>query len=89
MATTATPAAGTATVGASESPKAQFLRAFEMEHATTMKLLRAYPQDKLDLTPHPKCKSARELAWMFALESGLAERALKNELKFPPDGPMP
>lgn len=53
------------------SPKQQFLDTFEREHQTTMNVLRAYPPDQLDLRPHPRAKNARELAWLFALESGL------------------
>jgi len=49
----------------------RFLDTYEREHAVTMRVLRAYPVDKLDLRPHPKCKTARELAWMFVLERGL------------------
>jgi uncharacterized damage-inducible protein DinB len=58
------------------TPKQQFLGTHDQEHATTMKVLRAYPKDKLDLRPAPKSKNARELAWMFALEQGLLEKAL-------------
>lgn len=58
---------------ATPSPKQQFLDAYEREHATTMRVLRAYPPDRLDLCPHEKCKSARELAWVFVLERGLGE----------------
>lgn len=54
-----------------KTPKQQFLDAYEREHATTMKVLRAYPEDKLDLQPHPKCKTARDLAWIFVLERRL------------------
>jgi uncharacterized damage-inducible protein DinB len=50
------------------SPKQQFLDAYEREHATTMRVLRAFPTDKLELQPHPKSKTARELAWLFAME---------------------
>lgn len=50
------------------SPKHQFLDGYEREHATTMRVLRAYPTDKLDLRPHPKCPTARELAWVFVME---------------------
>lgn len=54
-----------------QSAKQQFLDVCEREHATTMKVLHVYPSDQLDLRPHPKCKSARELAWIFVLERGL------------------
>jgi uncharacterized damage-inducible protein DinB len=61
------------------TPKQQFLASYEREQATTMRVLRAYPTDKLDLRPHPKCKTARELAWMFVLERGLGTRVMNNE----------
>ena len=60
------------------SPKQQFLEAYEREHATTMKVLRAYPADKADLRPHPKCKTAKELAWVFVLERGLGTTILND-----------
>lgn len=41
------------------SPKQQLLDASERELAITMRLLRAYPPDKGDLRPHPKCKTGR------------------------------
>ena len=53
------------------SAKQQFLDAYEREHATTMRVLEAYPRDRLDLRPHEQCKTARELAWVFVLERGL------------------
>lgn len=77
MATTATPIS-TPAVGAPPSAKEQFLKAYEKEHATTMRVLRAFPPDKVDLQPHPRCKTARELAWIFALERGLGARVFAN-----------
>jgi uncharacterized damage-inducible protein DinB len=53
------------------SAKEQFLEAYEKEHATTLKVLRAYPADQADLRPHPKCKTAKELAWIFVIERAL------------------
>ena len=67
-------------VGVAPTSKQQYLEAYEREHAITMRLLSAYPPDKLDLKPHPKCKSARELAWIFVGERGLGTMVLKNEL---------
>jgi uncharacterized damage-inducible protein DinB len=60
------------------SPKQQFLDAYEREHATTMRVLRAYPTDKAELKPHAKLKSARELAFVFALERGLGTMVYKD-----------
>jgi uncharacterized damage-inducible protein DinB len=72
------------------TPKQQFLVSNEREHATTMRVLCAYPTDKLDLRPHPKCKTARELAWMFVLERSLGTRLMNNEFaKGVPSGTPP
>ncbi len=68
---------------ATEKRKAQiqqFLDVFNREHQTTVRVLRAYPQDKLDLKPHKMCKNARDLAWMFVMEQGLAEKGITNGL---------
>lgn len=50
------------------TPKEQFLAKYEREHATTMRVLRAFPVEHLDLRPHPKCNTARQLGWTFVLE---------------------
>lgn len=62
-----------------KTPKQQFLEAYDKEHATTMRVLKAYPKDKLDLRPHPKAKTARELAWGFVLERGLGTKVWHDE----------
>jgi uncharacterized damage-inducible protein DinB len=59
--------------------KEQFLEVYDQEHATTMRVLRAYPEDKLELRPHPKSKTARELAWVFVLECGLGTKVWNDE----------
>ena len=56
----------------------QLIDAFEREHAITMKVLRAFPPAQAELRPHPTCKTARELAFVFALERGLAEMVYHN-----------
>lgn len=60
--------------------KQQFLDAYDREHATTMRVLHNYPPDKTDLRPDPKLKTARELAWVFVLESYLGERVWNDEI---------
>lgn len=57
-----------------------FLENYDREHATTMKVLRAYPTDQLDLRPHPKSNSAKQLAWTFVMERGLGTRVWNDEL---------
>jgi uncharacterized damage-inducible protein DinB len=61
---------------AATTPKQQFLDGFTREISTTLKVLRAYPPDKLDLRPSPRSDTARDLAWRFVLEQGLAVKAL-------------
>jgi uncharacterized damage-inducible protein DinB len=72
-------------------PKQQYLDVLAREHATTVKVLRAYPPEELDLKPHGKCKTARELAWMFVMEQALTHRAITTGLEFsaPPSRPEP
>ncbi|MEO8217046.1 MAG: DinB family protein [Acidobacteriota bacterium] len=73
-----------------DSEKQSFLDSYDAEHATTMRVLRAYPEDKLDLRPHPKLKSARELAWVFVLERGLGMKVWNDEFaKAAPAGSSP
>lgn len=67
------------------------LDAMEREHATTVRVLRAFPADKLDLQPHPKSKTARDLAWLFVQEQGLVEKAITTGFDWstPPSAPPP
>lgn len=60
------------------SEKQRFLETYEQEHARTMRVLRAYPRDKLDLRPHPRCNTAREVAWIFVLERGLGAKVMED-----------
>ena len=64
----------------SRTPRQQFLDAYEREHAITRKVLGAFPRDHAELRPHPRLKSARELAWVFVIERGLGEAVLANVL---------
>jgi len=61
------------------SNKERFLETYDHEHGITMRLLKAYPEDQLDLRPHPKLKTARELAFVFVLECGLGTKVWHDE----------
>lgn len=87
MATTTSPTP--VQTAAAINAKEQFLAAFEQEHATTMRVLRAYPADKGDLQPHDKCKSARALAWTFAMEMGMLAKALTTGFDWSQPEPWP
>lgn len=60
--------------------KQTFLEHYDKEHATTMRVLRAYPEDQLDLKPSPRSNSAREVAWIFVLERYLGMKVWTDEL---------
>lgn len=66
------------------SPKQQFLDAFNKEHSTTLKVIRALPADQGAFQPHPRSQSAKTLIWTFTVEQGLTVNALKGTLKMPP-----
>jgi uncharacterized damage-inducible protein DinB len=51
--------------------KEQFIQNWEREFQTTLKVLKAYPADKLSLKPHERSRSAGELAWTLAGEETL------------------
>ena len=67
--------------------KDMFLQTLQRECATTLKVLRAYPSAKADFRPHEKSRTAKELAWTFAMEQGIADMALKGRIDF--SQPMP
>ncbi|HSJ15827.1 MAG TPA: DinB family protein [Longimicrobiales bacterium] len=72
------------------SAVARFLEVYEKEHAITMRVLRAYPPDRVELQPHPKCKTAKELAWVFVLERGLGTMLMNDAFaNAPPAGEAP
>ena len=50
-----------------ESAKQHFLDTFAREHERTMRVLRAYPDDQSDFRPHPRSRTAREVAWPLVL----------------------
>ncbi len=79
-----------AVLAAITSGKDQFLRSYEREHEVTMRVLRAYPTDQLDLRPAATCKTAREVAWVFVAERGLGTMVFNDVFaKGGPSGGMP
>src|SRR5437870_4729793 len=72
--------------GDAMTEKEQFLGQLERELPTTMRVLRAYPAAKADLKPHARCKSAKELAWIFVTEQKASDQDLDVGIEF---GKMP
>jgi uncharacterized damage-inducible protein DinB len=69
-----------ATTASKTSQKQRFLEVYEKEHATTMRVLRAYPGDQAEFKPNERCKSARELAWIFAIEPRLGAMVVMKDV---------
>jgi uncharacterized damage-inducible protein DinB len=80
-----------ATTASTPSQKQRFLEVYEKEHATTMRVLRAYPADQAEFRPNERCKPARELAWMFAMEPRLGMGVVLKDVfaSGMPSGKMP
>ncbi|HKA59560.1 MAG TPA: DinB family protein [Gemmatimonadales bacterium] len=66
------------------SEKQKFQEAWDKESATTLKVLKAFPEEKTDLKPHPSCRSAKDLAWAFVFDGVAGSQAVQGEMKFPP-----
>jgi uncharacterized damage-inducible protein DinB len=60
--------------------KEAFLNIHARECKTTHNLLKAFPADKLDLRPHEKSRSARELAFVLANQELFYKLAAEGEL---------
>jgi uncharacterized damage-inducible protein DinB len=56
--------------------KTRFLETLEREHERTMRVLRAYPAGQEDFRPHPKMRTAKEVAAPLWLGQSLMVRAL-------------
>ncbi len=67
----------------------QFLQTLERESAITIRQLKAFPANQGDFKPHAKSRTARELAWVFAMEQAVAGMALKGKVDFSATPPPP
>jgi hypothetical protein len=68
--------------------KEVFLKAFERECNTTLRVLNAYPKDKLDLKGD-SLRSAREIAFLFIGEQAVADMAMNGNIDFGGDPSAP
>jgi uncharacterized damage-inducible protein DinB len=79
------------TTAAPPTPKQMFADVYKREHATTLKVLRAFPAEQASYQPHERSNSALQLAWTFVVENNVALAALRGPLKlegrFPPPPP--
>lgn len=61
------------------SARQQILNIREFEFATTMRVLKAYPEDKMDMRPADKSRSARELIATLIGEQYVCRAAMRGE----------
>ena len=54
-------------------PKQDLLNIFRKEFATTLKVIRAFPENKLDFTPHERSSKAKSIMATFIFEMYLME----------------
>jgi predicted enzyme related to lactoylglutathione lyase/uncharacterized damage-inducible protein DinB len=71
--------ASTAVVSPARSARELFPAAYEREHATTLKVLRAFPGEKSDFRPHERSSGALQLAWTFVIEERMMLLAINGE----------
>jgi uncharacterized damage-inducible protein DinB len=64
------------------SEKEMFLATRQKEHATTVKVLKAFPGDKFDFKPHERSRDAASLAWGFAGEELLNHMIVDGKVDF-------
>ena len=64
-----------------EAFKEQIMNFRKLEFGTTMKVLRAYPEDKLDMKPAEKSRTARELIVTFIREEYVCRGAMRGDLR--------
>lgn len=62
--------------------KDHFLATHTRENATLMNLLKAYPADQLDMSPAPKSRTARELAFVLANQELFFKQAAEGAIDF-------
>jgi uncharacterized damage-inducible protein DinB len=60
--------------------KDQYLQTAEREYEVTLKILKAYPPDKLDIRASERGPSAREIAWTCALGHMVTDAVIKGDL---------
>jgi len=61
----------------------------ELEHPTTLRVLRAYPPDKASFRPHETSMTAIETAWMMACMQLDPDEVMADEMKMTGPPPIP
>src|SRR4029453_1739826 len=69
------------------SARQQYLDVLGREHQTTLKVMRAFPNDQGAFRPHERSSSAKRLMWTFAVEQNILLSAIRGTLRMPPSFP--
>lgn len=62
--------------------KEMYLQTAGREFQTTLKVIKAFPSDKLDFKPHEKSRTARDLVWNFVIEEKILDDVLNGEIQW-------
>jgi uncharacterized damage-inducible protein DinB len=71
------------------SHKRHYLNALIAEHAKTLRVIRAFPEEQAAFQPHPRSQTAKRLMWTFVMEQGIVIKAVRSGLTMPPGGMPP
>ena len=68
-----------------------FIRVWDREFRTTVRVLQAFRADQLDAKPHEQSRSVRSLAWQCVIDEQVIGKILdgQNDLRNVPPGPPP
>lgn len=63
----------------SKTAKQRLLERYELNHARTLNVLRAFPGAKSEFRPHERSNTALRLAWTFVVEERMILKAVRGE----------
>lgn len=72
-----------------KTEREHFLEGAEREYQTTLRVIEAYPESKLDLQPAEKSKSARDLIWMQTLGKQITSAVIEGRVAMAKPTPTP
>jgi uncharacterized damage-inducible protein DinB len=62
-----------------KTAKQRLLERYEINHAKTLSVLKAFPRAKSEFKPHERSNTALRLAWTFVVEERLLLKAIRGE----------
>src|SRR5262245_9419450 len=74
---TSAPAGGA--YAGTKTAKQRLLDRYEVDHAKTLNVLKAFPGAKSEFRPHERSNTALQLAWTFVAEERMLLKAIRGE----------